>query len=304
MTEAESSSANLEQFLSGAGANGKDTETALLGRMVSADVERALAAVPPTSGWRCARRPGRLLLQGDRRDHGLPGGHRDEPPVSRPQDPAGAALRLRRRAGDHSARPAQPGAQRVSGDPSPLSISMPIGASAPSRATANELRRSHRDLAGVRRRRARGVDRESVERHLVTCPTCAGRVRLQTRFRAAVRAHLHRPEVPFTLRRRVEETLASQPIAPRRWPVWLSMSRVVPAAAALFLIVAITATVRRSNSMALQQCGTRLHQIPGCRWTSPGRTAVRSRRGSAAVSSSPCTRPRWAAAPPARGAGL
>jgi anti-sigma factor RsiW len=98
-----------------------------------------------------------------------------------------------------------------------------------------------------------GVDRESVERHLVACPTCAGRVRLQTRFRAAVRAHLHRPEVPFTLRRRVEESLASQPIAPRRWPVWLSMSRVVPAAAALFLIVAITGTVRRSNSMVRRQ---------------------------------------------------
>jgi RNA polymerase sigma-70 factor (ECF subfamily) len=37
----------LELFLSGAGAEAGDTETALLGRMVSADVERALAAVPP-----------------------------------------------------------------------------------------------------------------------------------------------------------------------------------------------------------------------------------------------------------------
>jgi RNA polymerase sigma-70 factor (ECF subfamily) len=46
MNEAESSSANLEQFLGGASADGRDTETALLGRMVSADVERALAAVP------------------------------------------------------------------------------------------------------------------------------------------------------------------------------------------------------------------------------------------------------------------
>jgi RNA polymerase sigma-70 factor (ECF subfamily) len=46
LSEAESSSANLEQFLGGAGAQGRDTETALLGRMVSADVEKALAAVP------------------------------------------------------------------------------------------------------------------------------------------------------------------------------------------------------------------------------------------------------------------
>jgi RNA polymerase sigma-70 factor (ECF subfamily) len=48
MTEAESSPANLEQFLAGAAQSpdGRDTEGALLGRMVSADVEKALAAVP------------------------------------------------------------------------------------------------------------------------------------------------------------------------------------------------------------------------------------------------------------------
>src|SRR4051794_14092187 len=49
MTEAESSDANLEQFLRGAAqaGDGRDAEGALLGRMVSADVEKALAAVPP-----------------------------------------------------------------------------------------------------------------------------------------------------------------------------------------------------------------------------------------------------------------
>src|SRR3954469_15293896 len=47
MNEAESSTANLEQFVSGAGGDGRDSETALLGRMVSADVEKALASVPP-----------------------------------------------------------------------------------------------------------------------------------------------------------------------------------------------------------------------------------------------------------------
>jgi RNA polymerase sigma-70 factor (ECF subfamily) len=45
LTEAESSPANLEQFVGGAD-DGRDIETALLGRMVSADVEKALAAVP------------------------------------------------------------------------------------------------------------------------------------------------------------------------------------------------------------------------------------------------------------------
>src|SRR6516225_4490970 len=38
MAEAESSDANLEQFLGGAGGDGRDTVRALLGRMVSADV--------------------------------------------------------------------------------------------------------------------------------------------------------------------------------------------------------------------------------------------------------------------------
>jgi RNA polymerase sigma-70 factor (ECF subfamily) len=46
LNEAESSTANLEQFLGGASNQAGDTETALLGRMVSADVEKALAAVP------------------------------------------------------------------------------------------------------------------------------------------------------------------------------------------------------------------------------------------------------------------
>ena len=98
-----------------------------------------------------------------------------------------------------------------------------------------------------------GVDRESVERHLVSCSGCSRRVHVQTRFRAAVRAHLHRPEVPFALRRRIEESLKTQPIAPRRWPMWLSLPRIVPAAAAVFLIVAITGTVRRQNSKVLEQ---------------------------------------------------
>ncbi len=43
INEAESSEANVSQFLAGAS---QDTETALLGRMVSGDVEKALAAVP------------------------------------------------------------------------------------------------------------------------------------------------------------------------------------------------------------------------------------------------------------------
>jgi anti-sigma factor (TIGR02949 family) len=107
-----------------------------------------------------------------------------------------------------------------------------------------------------------GVDREAMERHLVGCSGCSSRVHVQTRFRAAVRAHLHRPEVPFTLRRRLEETLASQSIAPRRWPTWMSLPRIVPAAAAVFLIVAITGTVRRQHSMVLDQAERSYQLLP------------------------------------------
>ncbi len=97
-----------------------------------------------------------------------------------------------------------------------------------------------------------GVDREAVERHLVNCPSCARQVHLEGRFKAAVRAHLPRPEVPLALKLRVKEALGTQEIAPRRWP-WLSYPRLVPAAAAFLLIVGITSTVRQSQSMVLQQ---------------------------------------------------
>ena len=68
-----------------------------------------------------------------------------------------------------------------------------------------------------------GVDREAVERHLVGCPGCA-RPRARCR-RASGRGP--RPPAPARrfrsrLRRRIEEALASQPIAPRRWPAWMS----------------------------------------------------------------------------------
>jgi RNA polymerase sigma-70 factor (ECF subfamily) len=46
MNEAEASPANVEQFLAGVGADAADVESALLGHMVSADVEKALASLP------------------------------------------------------------------------------------------------------------------------------------------------------------------------------------------------------------------------------------------------------------------
>jgi anti-sigma factor (TIGR02949 family) len=104
-----------------------------------------------------------------------------------------------------------------------------------------------------------GVDREAVERHLSGCAGCMRAARLEGRFKAAVRAHLARPEVPFALRQRLQVALAAQPIAPRRWPAWISARALVPAAAAVLLIVGITGTVRRSHSAVLEQAERSYH---------------------------------------------
>jgi anti-sigma factor RsiW len=97
-----------------------------------------------------------------------------------------------------------------------------------------------------------GPDRDQLERHLATCAACSSRGRLQSRFKAAVRAHLPRPPVPPALRVRLGAVLGSREIAPRRW-VWASYPRLMPAAVAAVLLVAITGTVRHSQSMVLQQ---------------------------------------------------
>jgi len=97
-----------------------------------------------------------------------------------------------------------------------------------------------------------GSDRESLERHLGACAGCASRSRLQARFKAAVRAHLPRPPVPQALRVRLGAVLGSREIAPRRW-VWATHPRLVPAAVAAVMLIAITGTVRHSQSMVLQQ---------------------------------------------------
>ena len=96
------------------------------------------------------------------------------------------------------------------------------------------------------------VDRGQVEHHLATCAACAARCRLQSRFKAAVRAHLPRPPVPQELRVRLRAMLGAREIAPRRW-LWATHPRLVPAAVAAVLLVAITGTVRHSQSMVLAQ---------------------------------------------------
>jgi len=97
-----------------------------------------------------------------------------------------------------------------------------------------------------------GAERARIEDHLGGCASCASKGRLQSRFKAAVRAHLPRPPVPPALRVRLGAVLGAREIAPRRW-LWASHPRLVPAAVAAVLLVAITGTVRHTQSMVLQQ---------------------------------------------------
>ena len=97
-----------------------------------------------------------------------------------------------------------------------------------------------------------GVDRDQFQRHVSTCEDCARSCRLQARFKAAIRAHLSPPIVPGDLRRRLRAALDAERPAGLRWP-WMTYPRLVPAAAAMLLLLGVTFTVRRTQSMVLQQ---------------------------------------------------
>src|SRR5205823_5507567 len=83
-----------------------------------------------------------------------------------------------------------------------------------------------------------GVDRDSYEQHLLECDACSHACRLQGRFKAAVRGHLARPAVPVALRMRIEQAIGNAPPIRRVW-IWSSYPRLVPAAAAAVVMVAI-----------------------------------------------------------------
>ena len=102
LDEAESSDANLGQFVA---SGPRDTETALLGRMVSGDVERALAQVP--AEFRLA------VVLADLEDFSYkeiaeimdcPAGTVMSRLYRGPEDPAEAAVPLRPRAGHREGR--------------------------------------------------------------------------------------------------------------------------------------------------------------------------------------------------------
>jgi anti-sigma factor RsiW len=56
----------------------------------------------------------------------------------------------------------------------------------------------------------------------------------------------------------MRQALATQPLAPRRWP-WLSYPRLVPALAAAGLLIGLTSTVRQTGSRVLEQAQRSYH---------------------------------------------
>lgn len=97
-----------------------------------------------------------------------------------------------------------------------------------------------------------GRDREAYERHLGGCERCRGLTRFEGRFKAAVRGHLPRHQVPVAFERRLRAAVAQLPVAPRRWP-WLTYPRLVPALAAMGVLVVVAGTVRGRRSFVLDQ---------------------------------------------------
>ena len=96
-----------------------------------------------------------------------------------------------------------------------------------------------------------GVDQDTYEQHLVDCDRCSHCSRLQARFKAAVRGHLPRPEVPLNLKRRIEFAIAEAPPPPGRWR-WQLFPKLVPAVLAAGALGLIVFTTKGSPSMAMQ----------------------------------------------------
>jgi anti-sigma factor RsiW len=96
-----------------------------------------------------------------------------------------------------------------------------------------------------------GTDRDTYEQHLLDCDRCSRCSRLQARFKAAVRGHLPRREVPAALRRRIELAVASAPPPPGRWR-WQLYPKLVPAVLAAGALAVIVLSSQGRPSMAVQ----------------------------------------------------
>jgi anti-sigma factor RsiW len=103
-----------------------------------------------------------------------------------------------------------------------------------------------------------GEDRQSYERHLGTCNHCRVSSRFAGRFKAAVRAHLPRRPMPTAVEVRVGAALDALAATPGR-RVWLTWPRMVPALAAVGVLVFVAGTLRHRRSFVLEQA-RRSHQ--------------------------------------------
>src|SRR5262245_7252276 len=99
-----------------------------------------------------------------------------------------------------------------------------------------------------------GMDRDTYEQHILRCDRCFRTSRLQARFKAALRGHLPRREVPEGLRRRIAAALVSSPPPPRRW-LWQLYPRLFPSTAGAFLLVLVASAsiYRGRHSPVLDQ---------------------------------------------------
>lgn len=101
-----------------------------------------------------------------------------------------------------------------------------------------------------------GRDRDAYEQHLLGCDACSRVCRLQGRFKAAVRGHLPRPEVPERVMRNIHVALAgAPPMEHARAPLWRRLLPVLPlfAAAAAGVTLYATGTASGRRSPALMQ---------------------------------------------------
>lgn len=96
-----------------------------------------------------------------------------------------------------------------------------------------------------------GFDRDAYEQHLIDCDRCSRCSRLQARFKAALRGHLPRREVPPALRKRIEFAVASAPPPAGRWR-WQVYPKLVPAVLAAGALAVIVMSSQGRPSMAVQ----------------------------------------------------
>ena len=96
-----------------------------------------------------------------------------------------------------------------------------------------------------------GLEHDAYEQHLLACDRCSHCSRLQARFKAAVRGHLPRPEVPTGLRRRIEFAIATAPPPPGRWR-WQLYPKLVPAVLAAGALAVIVLTTQGRPSLPVE----------------------------------------------------